>query len=86
MATDDKYQQEIHELKEYIKLLKQSRKQQHDPKTEIFRNNINSESKEENTASKSHRGQQENVKLITVVNFIEQTMKTLSNYGEQLKT
>ena len=34
----------------------------------------------------SHGGQQEYVDLITVINFIEQTMKTLSNYLEQLKT
>ena len=76
MAKDDKYQQEINELKEEIKLLKQSTKQQLDPKIELYRNNINSESKNENTASLSHAGQQENVEIITVINFIEQTMKT----------
>ena len=38
MAKDNKYQQEINELKEEIKLLKQSKKQQHDPKTEIYKN------------------------------------------------
>ena len=86
MATDDKYEQEINELEEEIKSLKQSRKQQHDPKTEMYRNKINLKSKKDNTASVSHRGQQEHVELITVINFIEQTMKTLSNHGEQLKT
>ena len=45
MATDDKYQQEINELKKEIKLLNQSKKQQYDPKTEMYRNTINSESK-----------------------------------------
>ena len=86
MVKDDKYQQELNELKEEIKILKQSKKQQHDPKTEIYKNNIILESKNENTDSVSHGDQQENVQLITVINFIEQTMKTLSNYGEQLKT
>ena len=86
MATDDKYQQEINELKQDIKLLKQYKTRQHDPKTEMYKSNTNSESKNENTASVSHGGQQENVDLITVINFIQQTMKTLSNYGEQLKT
>ena len=81
MLTDDKYQQEINELKVEIKLLKQC-----DPKIEMYRNNTNSESKNENTASVSHGGQQENVELITIINFIEQTMKTLSSYGEQSKT
>ena len=83
MATDDKYQQEMKELTEEIKLLKQYKKRQHNPKTEMYRNNTNSESKNEHTASLSHGGQQENAVLI---NFIEETMKTLSNYGEQLKT
>ena len=76
MAKDDKYQQEINELKEEINLMKQSTKQQLDPKIEMYRNNINSESKNENTASLSHGGKQENVELITVINFIGQTMKT----------
>ena len=34
MATDDKHQQEINELKEEIKLLKQYKKRQYEPKTE----------------------------------------------------
>ena len=67
-------------------MLKQSKKQQHDPKTEMYKNNIISESKNQNTAPVSHRSQQENAQLITVINIKEQTMKTLSNYGEQLKT
>ena len=28
----------------------------------------------------------ENINLFTVINFAEQTMETLANYGEQLKT
>ena len=56
MKKDDKYQQEINELKEETKLLKQSKKQQHNPKTEIYKSNIISESKNENTASVSHGG------------------------------
>ena len=76
MAKDDKYQPEIKKLKEEIKLLKQSKKQQLDPKTEMCRNNIKSELKNENTASVTHGGKQENVELISVINFIEQTMKT----------
>ena len=85
MVKDDKYQQELNELKEEIKMLKQSKKQQHDPKTEIYKNNIILESKNENTASVSHGGPQGNVQLITVINFIVQTMKTLPNYGKQMK-
>ena len=86
MTKDDEYQQEINELEDEIKVLKQSKKQQRDPKREIYKNNIISKSKNENTTSVCHGGQQENVQLITVINFTEQTMKTLWNYGEQLKT
>ena len=67
-------------------MLKQSKKQQCDPKTEMYGNNINLELKNENMASVSHVCQQKNVELITVINFIEKTMKNLSNCGEQLKT
>lgn len=37
------------------------------------------------TASVTNIGQEENISLITVINFVEQTMTT-SKYGEQLKT
>ena len=57
MAKDDKYQQEIDELKEDIKLLKQPKKHQHNLKTEIYKNNIIFESKNNNSASLSHGGQ-----------------------------
>ena len=30
-------------------------------------------------------GQQQNVEIISVINFIEQTMQTLKSFGEQLK-
>ena len=45
MAKNDKCQQEIKNFKEEIKLLKQSKKQQYNPKTEIGRNNINPDQK-----------------------------------------
>ena len=82
MATDDKHQQEINKLTEEIKLLKQSKKQEKDPKTEIYINNTNSESKNQNSASVSYGDQQEKIEIITVINFIEQTIKALPNYGE----
>ena len=42
-------------------------------------------SKKGNAASATNRGQQENIDLLKVLRFLEETMKTLSNYGEQLK-
>ena len=38
-----------------------------------------------NAASATNRGQQENIDLLKVISFVEETMKTLSNCGEQLK-
>ena len=43
-------------------------------------------SKNENTVSALNWGKQENINLFTVINFVERTMQTLLNYGEQLKT
>ena len=40
MTKDEKYKQEINELKEEIKLLKQSKKQQHGPKIEMYKSKI----------------------------------------------
>ena len=40
-------------------------------------------SKNKNAASLLNRGQQENINLFTVINFVEQTIQTLTNYGEQ---
>ena len=45
VAKNDKWQQEINNFKEEIKLLKQSKKQQYNPKTEMYRNNINPDQK-----------------------------------------
>ena len=39
--------------------------------------------KNENTASALNRGQEENISLLKVINFIEQIMQTLSNNREQ---
>ena len=38
------------------------------------------------TFQKTRTRPRENINLFTVINFAEQTMKTLANYGEQLKT
>ena len=46
---------------------------------------IKKKKKKKNAASATNRGQQENIDLLKVLRFLEETMKTLSNYGEQLK-
>ena len=42
-------------------------------------------SKNGNAASATNRSQQPNIDLLKVISFVEETMKTLSNCGEQLK-
>ena len=42
-------------------------------------------SKNRNAASATNTGQQENIDLFKVMNFVEERMKNLSNHGEQLK-
>ena len=36
-------------------------------------------------ASNNNGGQQQNMEIINIIRYIEQTMKTLKNFGEQLK-
>ena len=42
-------------------------------------------SKNAEMASNNNGGQQQNIEIINMISYIEQTMKTLKNFGEQLK-
>ena len=82
-ANDDKQQQKINELEEEIRKLTTTET------TNIDQTKMNNppqqNSKNGNVASATNRGQQENINLIKVICIVEETMKTASNYGEQLK-
>ena len=54
--------------------------------TKTFTSRSRDISENENMASALNRSQQENIDLFAVINSVEQTMQTLSNYREQLKT
>ena len=79
---------EIEDLRNQIKLLKQNQKErdtQEQPK--------HTENKEEHpepkniqVASASGGHTQTNIDLLKVLNFVQETMQTLSNYSEQLQT
>ena len=79
---------EIEDLRNQIKLLKQNQKErdtQEQPK--------HTENKEEHpepkniqVASASGGHTQTNIDLLKVLNFVKETMQTLSNYSEQLQT
>ena len=86
LSFNYKYQQEIKQLKEEIKLLKQTKNNHQEGTKEIKTSHARANSKNEFQASVSHGGQEENIELINVKNFAEQTMTTLSSYGKRLKT
>ena len=69
--TNYKYQQEINQLKEEIKLLKLTKKNHQEEARETKTLNTRSNSKNEFQAFVSHGGQEENIKLINIINFIE---------------
>ena len=48
--------------------------------------NLKKKKKNRNAAFAMNRGQQENIDLLKLISFIEDTKKTLSNFGDQLKT
>ena len=84
-ANDDKQQQKINELDEEIRRLKITQNITTET-TNIDQTKINNppqeDSKNGNAASAKNRGQQENIDLLKVISLVEETMKTLSNYGE----
>ena len=86
VSSSYKYQQEIKQLKEEIKLLKQTKNNHQEETKEIKTSNRCANSKNEFQASVSRGGQEENIELINLINFIEQTMTSLSSYGKRLKT
>ena len=85
--NNDTQEQKINKLEEEIKRLKETQKVTNEAKDikDQLTSTPNHTSKNFKVASGTNRGQQENLDLLTVMNFVEETMKTLSIYGEQLK-
>ena len=87
-ANEDKQQQKINELEEEIRKLKTTQniltETTNNDQAEMS-NPPQQNSENGNAASATNRGQQENIDLLKVISLVEETMKTLSNYGEQLK-
>ena len=78
-------EKEITELKEEIKALKSSNTEK-TAKKSSFSCIQDTDSKNMNLASTTSGGQNETVQLLTIINFIQDTITTLSSYSEQLKT
>ena len=82
---NERYEKEITELKQDIKVLKSSNTEKTATKSS-FSCIQDTDSKNVNLASTTSGGQKETVQLLTIINFIQDTMTTLSSYSEQLKT
>ena len=87
-ANADKQQQKLNELEEEISKLKATQniaaKTTKTDQTKM-NNPPHQYSKNGSATSATSRRQQENTDLLKVISFVEETMKTLSNYGEQFK-
>ena len=66
--------------------MERSKKQQGKSPVDANTSHISANLKNEDMAFVNHGGQQENIELITVIIFIEQTLNPLSNYEKRLKT
>ena len=66
--------------------MKQIKNNHQEGAEEIKTSNTRTNSKNEFQTSLSHGSLEENIELINVMNFIEQTMATLSSYRKRLKT
>ena len=73
-------QNQIRQLQEEIKALKQSSKEGKQDTENALPNQKNYQ-----TASNPTGGQTNNIEIINVITYIEQTMQTLKSFGEQLK-
>ena len=83
-ANDDK----INELKEEIRKLKTARnitKETTNIDQAKISNPLQQNSKNGKAASATNRGQQENIDLFKVINFVEEIKKILSNYENNLR-
>ena len=75
----------ITKFKKEIKALKLHKKEKTGTKNS-FSSKQNTNSKNMNLASTTSGGQIETVQLLTIINFIQDTMAILSSYSEQFKT
>ena len=66
--------------------MKQTKNNHQEETEETKTSNTLANSKDVFQASASHGGQEENIELINVINFIDKTMTTISSYGKRLKT
>ena len=84
-TNNNKQQQKINALEEKTRRLRATQKIPTET-TDIYQTKINNLLQQKgNVVSTTNRMQKENINLLEIISFVEETMKTFSNYGEQLK-
>ena len=86
--TSSDRDKEIEDLRNQIKLFKQNQKERNTQEQPKHTDNKEEHPKTKNiqVASPSGDHTQTNIALLKVLNFVQETMETLSNYSEQLQT
>ena len=84
-TNDNKQLQKINELKNEVKYNTKYNNRKYKYRSNKNKQSTTTEFKNGNAASATNRGQQENIDLFKVMNFVEESMKNLSNHEEQLK-
>ena len=84
-SEEESLKLQVEQLKQELNHLKnESNKQEHQKHKVTFINQAQV-SKNEQEASTNNGGQQQKVEILSVITYIEETMKTLKDFGEQLK-
>ena len=88
-SKEEGFKRQIKHLQEELDNLKQDSSSKNQSLINQSRSQLTEQQKQQpknfQTASIIDGGQQQNVEIISVISFIEQTMQTLKNFGEQLK-
>ena len=85
-TTQHNYDEQIAKLQEEIKHLKQSKNnEKNNIMRETNKENYNNENPKNLKQASQNGGQIKNIELLSVITFIDETMKTLTSYAEQLR-
>ena len=86
-SQEESLKQQIKELPQEVRDLKDNSKINETNNNPSFKEPKQqlTHSKNAEVASKNNAGQQQNMEITNMISYIEQTMKTLKNFGEQLK-
>ena len=86
-SQEESLKQQIKQLQQEVRDLKDNSNINETSNNPLFKEpkQQSTHSKNAEVASNNNGGQQQNMEIINMISYIEQTMKTLKNFGEQLK-